>query len=50
VKDAQGKPLKDWTVPPGDAKPLAPGAAVPLKLEFGSPPEGGTTVELKVVK
>ena len=31
-----------------DLKPLAPGEAVPVKLEFKDAPEGVTDVELKV--
>lgn len=50
LSSAYGAALKAWTLDNKDAKPLAPGEAVPVKSEFKDAPEGGTDIEIKVVE
>jgi hypothetical protein len=46
--DGAGAEMKAWT-PEHDAKPLAPGARVPVEFEFSDVPEGGATATLTAV-
>lgn len=47
MKGRYGAVLKEWDYD-GGGKTVASGDSIPLNFEFANPPEGGTTVEIKV--
>jgi len=47
MKGRYGAVLKEWDYD-GGGKTIASGDSIPLNFEFANPPEGGTTVEIKV--
>jgi predicted Zn finger-like uncharacterized protein len=50
LTSSYGALLKEWVFPAKPGKPLASGESAPVKLELQDAPEGGSDVELKVIK
>jgi hypothetical protein len=50
LKSAYGAALHSWDIPATDKPGLASGQSVPVKSEFNDAPEGGESVDVRVVE